>query len=230
MQIGRVLVAQVRSGDSYALVFALLLAALFVGIVGPDETWERVLRDVVFAATAVFAYWTATTVSGFLHKRVVVPALALALVVVGAVEGATSQAVAAAGGAVLGAIVAVLVARDLFRRGRVDMQTILGALSLYVIIGLIFASIFAFVGDVSNGPFFASGHDGTSGEYLYFSFVTISTTGYGELSAAGDVGRALAVLEIVLGQLYLVTAVAVIVTSVTRQLPRRDRELGHRGG
>ena len=67
-------------------------------------------------------------------------------------------------------------------------------------------------------------------EYHYVSFVTISTTGYGELSAAGDVGRALAVLEIVLGQLYLITVVAVIVTSAIRRLPRRDRELVHRGG
>ena len=70
-----------------------------------------------------------------------------------------------------------------------------------------------FIADVTDAAFFAHGDDGTSGEHLYYSFVAISTTGFGDLSPATGIGRALTVLEIVLGQLYLVTVVAVLVTT-----------------
>ena len=111
------------------LVLALLLSSVFFGILAPDETWGRVLRDAVLAGTVVVAYWTATARRAFLIPRVIVPSIALVLVVVGAIEGATTQAASAAIGAVLAAGVAVLVVRDLFERGRVDVQTVLGALS-----------------------------------------------------------------------------------------------------
>lgn len=220
----RALGANVRSGDSYAFVLALLLAALVVAIVAPDETWGRVLRDAVFAASVVFTYWTATARRAFLIPRVIVPSIVLVLVVVGAFEGATTAAVAAGIGAVLSAALAVLIARDLFDRGRVDVQTVLGALSLYVLLGFLFASLFGLVAEVDDDPFYANGRDGDPGEHLYFSFVALTTTGFGDLSPADGVGRALAVLEIVVGQLYLVTVVAVIVTAATgRQLlDRRD--------
>jgi Ion channel len=220
----RTLWAQLQSGDSYALVLGLLLAALFVAIAAPEETWARVLRDSVFVATVVIAYWTATARRAFLIPRVVVPSLGLALVVVAIAEGATTEATGATIAAVLAAGAIFLVARDLFDRGRVDVQTILGTLSLYVLIGFLFAWAFTLVAEIGDGPFFSRGDDGTPAEQLYFSFVTISTTGYGDLSPAGGVGRALAVLEIVIGQLYLVTVVAVIVTAATgRRLIGRDR-------
>ena len=223
MQLRRTLWAQLQSGDSYALVLGLLLASLFVGIVAPEETWARVLRDCVFVATVVVAYWTATARRAFLIPRVVVPSIGLALVVVGVAEGATTDVTGAVIAAVLAAGVIFLVARDLFDRSRVDVQTILGTLSLYVLIGLFFAWAFALVGELGDGAFFSRGDDGTTAEHLYFSFVTISTTGYGDLSPAGGVGRGLAVLEIVIGQLYLVTVVALIVTAATgRRLTARD--------
>jgi hypothetical protein len=142
--------------------------------------------------------------------------LALVFVVVGALEGATTQATAAAVGAVLIAGVAFLITRDLFDRGKVDAQTVLGALSLYVLVGAFFASMYSFVAAAGDGAFFTRGGDGSTGEHLYFSLVAISTTGFGDLAAASDLGRALVALEIVLGQLYLVTVVAVIVTAATR--------------
>jgi Ion channel len=162
----------------------------------------------------------------FLIPRVVVPSVALVFVVVGALEGATTQATAAAVGAVLIAGVAFLIARDLFDRGKVDAQTVLGALSLYVLVGAFFASMYSFVAVAvaGEGAFFTRGDDGSTGEHLYFSLVAISTTGFGDLAAASDLGRALVALEIVLGQLYLVTVVAVIVTAATRRQLRHDRD------
>lgn len=217
MRVRRSLAAHLQSGDSYALVLGLLLASLFIAVVAPDETWGRVLRDAVLATTVVVAYWTATARRAFLLPRVVVPSIALVLVVVGALEGATTEAAAAGIGALLTVGVAVLVARDLAERRSVDVQTVLGALSLYVLLGMFFASLYALVAEIGDGAFFTRGDDGTTGERLYFSFVTISTTGFGDLARASGVGRAFAVMEIVVGQLYLVTVVAILVTAATRR-------------
>ena len=63
--------------------------------------------------------------------------------------------------------------------------------------------------------------DGTRPLRLYFSYVTLATLGYGDYTAAGNLGRALAVLEALMGQLYLVTVVAVVVTRLGR--PGRER-------
>jgi hypothetical protein len=215
LRVGRLpdLWPRIRSGDSYSLVLILLLASVFVGIASPEATWARVLRDVVLAGTALIAFWTATAQRPLLVPGVLVPGLAIALVLVGLVEGADTGVVGAAIGAALTALLTVLVARDLVARGRVDAQTVLGALSLYVLVAIVFASLFALVGELDDQAFFGNGIEATISEYLYFSFVTISTTGFGDLSAAARVGRALAVIEIVVGQLYLVTVVAVIVTT-----------------
>jgi hypothetical protein len=223
VHVRRSLVAQLQSGDSYALVLVLLLASVFLAIVAPEETWGRVLRDTVLAGTVVVAYWTATARRAFLIPRVVVPSVALVFVVVGALEGATTQATSAAVGAVLIAGVAFLIARDLFDRGKVDAQTVLGALSFYVLVGAFFVSMYSFAA-AGDGAFFTRGDDGSTGEHLYFSLVAISTTGFGDLAAASDLGRALVALEIVLGQLYLVTVVAVIVTAATRRQLRHSSD------
>jgi Ion channel len=217
VNVRRTLVAQVQSGDSYALVLALLLASVFLAIVAPEETWARVLRDAVLAATVVVAYWTATARRAFLVPRVVVPSIALVFVVVGTLEGATTEAAAAAIGAALAAGVAFLVARDLVERRSVDVQTVLGALSLYVLVGIFFASLYSLVAEIGDEAFFTRGDDGSAGERLYFSFVTISTTGFGDLAPGSGVGRAFAVMEIVIGQLYLVTVVAILVTAAMRR-------------
>jgi hypothetical protein len=224
VHLRRSLVAQLQSGDSYAIVLALLLASVFVAIVSPEETWARVIRDAVLAVTVVVAYWTATARRGFLVPRVVVPSLALIFVVVGAAEGATTEGVAAVIEAGLAAGVGFLIARDLFDRRRVDAQTVLGALSLYVLVGVFFAALYSLVAVTGDGAFFTHGDDGSASEHLYFSFVAITTTGFGDLAPANDVGRGLAALEIVLGQLYLVTVVAVIVTAAARGQLRQRRD------
>lgn len=219
MALLRRLEGDVRSGESYALVLALLLASLVVGIVAPETTWARVVRDSVLSVTIVVAYWTATRRRAFLVPGVLLPSAALVFVLVGALEGARTHAVTAAIGAVLVGTVACLVTRDLLQRGRVTMDTVFAALSFYVLLGMFFGLVYMFLADVGDTAFFARGDDGTSGEHLYYSFVAISTTGFGDLAPATGIGRALTVLEIVLGQLYLVTVVAVLVsTAADRRL------------
>ena len=87
----------------------------------------------------------------------------------------------------------------------------LGALAAYLLIGMAFAFAYRCIAEVQSGPFFGSQGDGTIADDLFFSFVTLTTTGYGNLVPEGNPGQSIAVLEALLGQLFLVTAVTKLV-------------------
>jgi Ion channel len=92
--------------------------------------------------------------------------------------------------------------------------TVMGALRIYLLIGLLFAYFEQFRGAVGSGPFFAEYGDGTPSDSIYFSYVTLTTVGYGDLTVAGNLGRAPAVVEAMIGQLYFVTVVGFTVGNV----------------
>jgi hypothetical protein len=92
-----------------------------------------------------------------------------------------------------------------------------GVLCVYLLAGMTFGFIYGVIGAVGNDPFFAQIPGGDQSDFLYFSFITMLTVGYGDLTAAGNLGRALAVLEALFGQIYLVTIVALL---VSRLVPR----------
>lgn len=97
-----------------------------------------------------------------------------------------------------------------FRQG-VDRETVLGALAAYLLIGMAFGFAYQCLGALQPGPLFGESGDGNLSQVLYFSFVTMTTTGYGDLVPVGNPGQSVAVLEALLGQLFLVTAVAKVV-------------------
>ena len=87
-----------------------------------------------------------------------------------------------------------------------------GVLCIYLLLGMLFAFIYGIVGVASSDPFFAQHATAeTTKNFLYFSFVTITTVGYGDLTAATNVGRSFAIAEALTGQIYMVTVVAAIV-------------------
>jgi len=81
---------------------------------------------------------------------------------------------------------------------------------------MLFMFAYGVIAAVDHAPFFAQGTDGTRPIRLYFSYVTLATLGYGDYTPASNLGHALAVLEALIGQLYLVTVVAVVVTRLRR--------------
>ena len=84
----------------------------------------------------------------------------------------------------------------------------LGAIAAYLMMGMFFAFTYRALGAIQAGPFFGTSGDGTFSQDLFFSFTTLTTTGYGNLIPAGNPGQSFAVLEMLIGQLFLVTAVA----------------------
>src|SRR5215470_16102198 len=108
---------------------------------------------------------------------------------------------------------AVLVVRRVLAKPTVTIQSIYGALSAYLIIGLMFAACYAAIQHLGNAPFFANGQPANTQTFQYFSFTTLTTLGYGDFTAALSGGRAVAVLEALTGQVFLATLVARLVAA-----------------
>ena len=102
----------------------------------------------------------------------------------------------------------------------VAIYNLVGAVSTNITLAIAFGVIGA-AAAFGSGPFFAQGTDGELSLQLYFSFVTLATLGYGDYTAASSFGHTLSIVEAILGQLYLVTVVAVVVSHVGRR-PRSD--------
>ena len=196
----------------YGLVLLLLLVTFVVLMTGSTSTWVRPLTVVLTGATllaALFAADAPLRVRRIAGVVVVIAAVAsLSLVKLGrsgdAIEGLVD--------ALLVVVAPIAIARSVFRRAVIDVRTILAALCIYVLFGMLWAFIYTAIGNVGSNTFFAQAVVPTSADYLYFSYITQLTVGYGDLTAAGNFGRSFAVLEALLGQIYLVTIVAVLVS------------------
>ena len=114
-------------------------------------------------------------------------------------------------------LTAVLIVRRVLARPAVTVQSIYGALSAYLIIGLMYAAFYGAIWRLGGGAFFAgqqtAEHQSNTQTFQYFSFTTLTTLGYGDFTAAGDGGRAIAVIEALTGQVFLATLVARLVSA-----------------
>ncbi len=115
--------------------------------------------------------------------------------------------------AILLAIAALTILRRvILGASQVDFRTILGAISVFTLLGLLFAFLFVGFANASHMEFFTGDPDPRSSDYLFFSYTTLTTTGYGNLVPAGTVGQSFAVFEMLVGQFFLVTLVAGLVS------------------
>jgi Ion channel len=219
MRIGA---AFTRWEQRYGLVLLLILCSLVFQLAASDQDWARVVAIALQGATLVLALYAS-------QARPLIARLAAAVVALAVLGSAAALIGFGEFGSTAGRIVAVLlvalaplaivrgVVRGVRTEGAVTMHTMFGVLCIYLLIGMLFAYVYGLVGDAQSEPFFASGIDPDISDYLYFSFATMTTVGYGDLAAATDLGRSVAIAEALIGQIYLVTVVAVIVGNLSRR-------------
>jgi hypothetical protein len=144
--------------------------------------------------------------------------------------GETGLGIAELWKAVLLLTTAVLVVRRVLAMSAVNIQSIYGALSAYLIIGLMFAASYAAIQHLGNAPFFANGQPNNTQTFQYFSFTTLTTLGYGDFTAAENGGRAVAVMEALTGQVFLATLVARLVAAYRPSARQQNRPPRSRPG
>lgn len=119
-------------------------------------------------------------------------------------------------------VAAGAILRTVVAETEVGFRTILGAISVYIILGLLFTFLYVALDRIQSTPFFGSGVSVGRGETLLFSFTTLTTTGYGNLVPAGQPGTMFAGLEMLIGNIFLVTLVAGLVSLWRPGMRRRQ--------
>jgi hypothetical protein len=212
------------SADSYGLVL-LLVVVTYVVSVSVTETWAASVVLTVQLATVWLTLRTSQARRAVRLVADIVLGLAAVVVVVSLFK---HQPGSQLGGiftvcCLLYLIAPFSIVRHLILRRGVDTETLLGAIAAYLLIGMFFAFAYKAAAEFGTVPFFGPAGDGSLSQDLFFSFVTMTTVGYGNLVPAANPGQTLAVLEAVTGQLFLVVAVGKIISSLQ---PRRGERSG----
>ena len=115
----------------------------------------------------------------------------------------------------LGITLGWVVARAVFARGRVTYHRIVGAILLYLSIAITFVAVFALVNLLAPNAFSGLSLEDSpalASKLIYFSFVTLTSTGYGDIVPVHPLARSLCNIEMIIGQLYPATLLARLVT------------------
>ena len=200
----------------YGAVFLLTLTVVVFVIAAPSADWSRAVTLAIEGAALVVAVATARERERVRYRRALVVGAVMIVLIVGVATGTVSEELTAALLALVTAAVPVAIvggAVRLLRERGVTVQAVAGALAIYLSIGLVFAWIISFITHIDSAAYFAQNTSGTEGDRVYFSFTVLTTTGFGDFSAATPAGHALAVIEMLTGQLYLVTVIGLLIGS-----------------
>lgn len=199
--------------DAFGLVLALVLLTYLLASLLDNKGWSAVVLTVSTSATSVVAL-----VSSHVRARVVRVSIWLSVLTVGlaAIAAFSDERwflnfaslvqiclLTVAMGAVLWRVVS---------SAEVGSRTILGAISVYTVLGILFTFAYGTIDRIQGGPFFEEVARPEGSDFLFFSYTTLTTTGYGNLVPGGQPGRMFAGLEMMLGQIFLVTLVAGLVS------------------
>ncbi|WP_337661696.1 MULTISPECIES: potassium channel family protein [Actinoalloteichus] len=200
--------------DRYGLVFGLLVGGYLLGAV-TEGGWATASRVPLFLVTVLVTLRTS-----WARRRVVATIVASSFLAGGVVTVLLLADQRRAGLGVLNLwiaalllVVVLVVVRRVLSHQVVTVTTIFGALSAYLVIGLFFAACYQAFDQFGDGPFLVGAGSGEPGALQYFSFTTLTTLGYGDLTAAEPFGRGLAVMEAFAGQVFLATLLARLVAS-----------------
>jgi hypothetical protein len=202
-----------RVRDAFGLVLVLVLITYVLTSLLGNHGWEAVILTLATSATSIIALTSSHARARLVRSAIWLSALTIGLAVIAAISGERTWLnfasviqiglLALAMGAVLHRVVST---------AEVGSRTILGAISVYTVLGILFTSVYGTVARIQDGPFFEGTPNPAGSDFLFFSYTTLTTTGYGNLVPGGQPGRMIAGLEMMIGQIFLVTLVAGLVS------------------
>jgi hypothetical protein len=209
-----------RLEDRYMVAAGLIVASIITTALGGDHQMGQMIFVVIESLTLFV----------ILHASKVTPRTArvgTVLIVLAAV-GTTISIWAdreSLGPGIVGAALAfagpVVIIRRMKQHARIDVETVAASLCVYLLAGMFFSYVFRVMHDL-DGPFFRQHVQNHAANYVYYSFTTLTTLGYGDLTARTQLGHMLSISEALLGQLYLVSVVALFVGNIGAARLRRS--------
>ena len=207
-----------RLQERYGLLLASLVLLFLVQGIAPGGPWQEVLITALSASTLVLALRAGEVSPRIARLAMIGGTILVATVAALALTGTTNTGAARLASGLLVAVappaIAIGVVRGLRARGHTTVRAVLGVLCFYLMIGMFCAFVYGTIDHLGGGPVFANDVSATTAHCLYFSFVTLTTVGYGDVLTRSDLGHTLAVAEALVGQIYLVTVVALIVSDL----------------
>jgi len=202
-----------RARDAFGLVLILVLVTYALASLLENHGWGSVILTTATSATSVVALVSAHAKHRFVRVVIALAILTVALAAVGAIaDDRTWLNVATAIQVSLLALAMGAVLRRVVTAPEVGSRTILGALSVYTVLGILFTFVYGVVDRTQAGAFFEGHPHPASSDFLFFSYTTLTTTGYGNLVPGGQPGRLISGIEMMAGQIFLVTLVAGLVS------------------
>lgn len=205
-------VGRLRASHSYRYVLLAIVIVFAFAATAPDTDWARSLIVFLQSATLVVALWT-SGLTKYTRASLIVVGVASGLAVLLALRPTdTLTGIVGIFELVLTLSIAAIVAFGIIDQGEINAQSVTGAICVYLLLGLMFTFFYGAIAALDSAPFFTQGTDGTFAIRLYYSYITLTTVGYGDYTPATNIGHLLAMVEALSGQLYLVTVVAVLVS------------------
>ncbi len=205
-----------RWDDRYGELLGLILLSMVLSTA--NTKWLMVVAVMVQGGMVLFAFLVSRAPRRAWRLATILVPIGVILGIVGHMfDSRSADSITAVLYVILPAAAIVVLARRIVKEPSVNGRTILGLLSVYLLVGMTFAALFATIAAISDEPFFAQIDTADPVDFTYFSYVTLSTVGYGDLTAANPMPRMLAAIEGLTGTMYLVTVVAV---AVSRMRPR----------
>lgn len=211
--------------ERYGLLLAAIVSVFGIQGIASPGPWEQVVVSALLAATLLLAGWASDARPRAMTAALVIGAAVLVASIVEAAAGVIDGPATRLANLLLVTLappmIVVGVVRVVRKRQQVTVEAVFGVLCLYILLGMVFAFVYGVI-DRYDGPFFTQDARATVAHCLYFSYTTLTTVGYGDFTAASNLGHTLSSLEALAGQIYLVTVVSVIVGNLRRR-PQQQR-------
>jgi len=205
---------------SFTSVLFLVLASVIIGVAAPSSSGLELLQLGLISASLLFALEHSGLRAHLRRLVLSVTVLAIVVAVVGALAGSDDVAtlISSSMGVAIALAACILIFQGIRRTTiTVDIQTVAAVLSIYLFIGVGFAAVYGVIDALSDTSIFASQSSADTSDRMYFAFITLATVGYGDLTPATRLMRAAAVGTAIIGQIYLVSIVAVVVSNLGRR-------------
>ncbi len=202
-----------RVRDAFGLVLLLVLVTYVLASLLSNRGWSAVVLCIATSATSVVSLTSSHARPRIVHAAIWLSALTVLLALIAAATDThlwlnlASLVQVALLTVAMGAVL-----RRVLTSAEVGFRTILGAISVYTVLGILFTFVYGTVDRIQGGPFFEGIAHPQGTDFIFFSYTTLTTTGYGNLVPGGQPGRMISGLEMMLGQVFLVTLVAGLVS------------------
>jgi hypothetical protein len=212
--------AQIKGTYRYGLVLLLVLFSCGLQMLVPDNAAAWLIQALLMAATVLMALFAAGASRPRWRRIELFVGASLVAVAATAIagRGSTERAILFGFTGLLAAAAALIVIRGVVagiqQEQRVTAHSVMGVLTVYLLAGLIFGFGYGVMDAIAGAAVLSHLGADKHAEEVYFSYITLTTVGYGDIVPISGAARMTAAFEALFGQLYLVTIVAVIVSNV----------------